>query len=393
MLVTMLTRALVLALAALLIPASAAQAQRPSQVVLAIWGLPTRLVGGLEAAGSYVLLQIHDVLARSDEKGTPVPRLAEKWVRSADGKTYTVTLRPAKFQDGKPVTAEDVKFSYEFYLHPKFPVTSPGLLQIEGAQDVKDGKATEARGIAVVDPRTVRITLTSRYAFFVDQILGAASTTSCPSTRSPTPTWPRSSSTPTPGKPIGAGPYRLTEWRDKDSMTFEAFPDYWAGKPGIDRLVLRLIPEPATVMAELRAGNIDAGQILPDEFDNFQREGRQQVLRMPGDASFWFSFNHAHPLLRDLRVRQAIYHAIDRDQMVRTLLKGYGRVVNSPVHPSLWQHNPALTGYAHDPGKARALLTEAGFHRRGRAACSSATGSRSGSSTPSWPRSATRTRA
>ena len=76
MLVTMLTRTLVLALAALLIPASAAQAQRPSQVVLAIWGLPTRLVGGLEAAGSYVLLQIHDVLARSDAKGAPVPRLA-----------------------------------------------------------------------------------------------------------------------------------------------------------------------------------------------------------------------------------------------------------------------------------------------------------------------------
>ena len=360
MLVTMLTRALVLALAALLIPASAAQAQRPSQVVLAIWGLPTRLVGGLEAAGSYVLLQIHDVLARSDAKGAPVPRLAEKWVRSADGKTYTVTLRPAKFQDGKPVTAEDVKFSYEFYLHPKFPVTSPGLLQIEGAQDVKDGKATEARGIAVVDPRTVRITLTSRYAFFVDQILGGVNYI-MPKHALADADVAKILEHPYARKPIGAGPYRLTEWRDKDSMTFEAFPDYWAGKPGIDRLVLRLIPEPATVMAELRAGNVDAGQILPDEFEAFQREGRQHVLRIPGDASFWFSFNHAYPLLRDVRVRQAIYHAVDRDQMVRTLLKGYGRVVNSPVHPSLWQHNPALTGYAHDPGKARALLTEAGF--------------------------------
>jgi Binding-protein-dependent transport system inner membrane component/Bacterial extracellular solute-binding proteins, family 5 Middle len=141
-----LTRALLVALALVVIPASGVQAQRPTQVVLAIWGLPTRLVGGLEAVGSYVLMQIHDVLARTDEKGTPVPRLAEKWVRSADGKTYTVTLRPAKFQDGKPVTAEDVKFSYEFYLHPQFPVTSPGLLQIEGAQDVKDGKARAVAG-------------------------------------------------------------------------------------------------------------------------------------------------------------------------------------------------------------------------------------------------------
>ena len=94
-------------------------------------------------------------------------------------------------------------------------------------------------------------------------------------------------------------------------------------------------------MAELRAGNIDAGQILPDEFESFQREARVQTLRMPGDASFWFSFNHLHPFFRDVRVRQAIYYALDRDQMVRTLLKGLGQVVNSPVHPSLWQHNPA----------------------------------------------------
>jgi peptide/nickel transport system substrate-binding protein len=302
---------------------------------------------------------IHDVSPERRE-GQPVPRLAEKWSRSADGKMYTVTLRPAKFQDGTPVTAEDVKFSYEFYLHPKFPVTSPGLLQIEGATDVKEGKATEVRGIVVVDPRTVRFTLASRYAFFVDQILGANNYI-MPKHVLAGADVGKILEDPYARRPIGAGPYRLTEWRDRDSMILESFPEHWAGKPSIDRLVLRLIPEPATVMAELRAGNIDAGQILPDEFDNFQREGRLQVLRMPGDVSFWFSFNHAHPFFRDLRVRQAIYHAIDRDQMVRTLVKGYGRVANSPIHPSLWQYNPALTGYPYDPARARALLSDAGF--------------------------------
>jgi peptide/nickel transport system substrate-binding protein len=144
-------------------------------------------------------------------------------------------------------------------------------------------------------------------------------------------------------------------------MIFDAFPEYWAGRPSVERMILRLIPEPATVMAELRAGNIDAGQILPDEFENFQRDQRLQALRMPGDVSFWFSFNHQHAFFRDVRVRQAIYHAIDRELMVRTLQKGYGRVVNSPIHPSLWQYNPALQGYAHDPARARTLLSEAGF--------------------------------
>jgi peptide/nickel transport system substrate-binding protein len=360
MLVTAMTRAFLVALALAMILTPGVQAQRPTQVVLAIWGLPTRLVGSFEAVSSYVLLQVHDVLARTDEKGNPVPRLAEKWIRSADGRTYTITLRPAKFHDGSPVTAEDVKFSYEFYLHPQFPVTSPGLLQIEGAQDVKDGKAREARGIAVVDARTLRVTLTGRYAFVVDQILGANNYI-MPKHALAGADVGRILEHPYARRPIGAGPYRLAEWRDRDSMIFAAFPEHWAGKPNVDRLVLRLIPEPATVMAELRAGNIDAGPILPDEFENFQREGRQQVLRMPGDVSFWFSFNHAHPFFRDPRVRQAIYHAIDRDQMVRTLQKGYGRVVNSPVHPTLWQHNPALPGYAHDPGRAKVLLTDAGF--------------------------------
>ena len=219
-----------LALAPLLIPASAAQAQRPTQVVLAIWGLPTRLVGGLEAVGSYVLLQIHDVLARTDGRGAPVPRLAEKWVRSADGKTYTVPLRPAKFQDGTPVTAEDVKFSYEFYLHPQFPVTSPGLLQIEGAQDVKAGKAREARGITVVDPRTVRITLTERYAFFVDQILGGVNYI-MPRRALQGADVAKILEHPYARKPIGAGPYKLIEWRDRDSMTFEAYADTGRGNP------------------------------------------------------------------------------------------------------------------------------------------------------------------
>ncbi|MGQ0570862.1 MAG: ABC transporter substrate-binding protein, partial [Armatimonadota bacterium] len=350
--------ALILAVGLTLIPAGGAEAQRRSQAVIAIWGLPTRLIGSSEAVGGYVLLQIHDVLARTDDTGKPEPRLAEKWTRSADGRTYTITLRQAKFQDGRPITAEDVKFSYEFYLHPQYPITPAGLLQIDGAQDVKQGRAREVRGITVVDPRTVRVALTNRYTFFVDQILGNYI---LPKHALAGADMGRILEHPYARKPIGAGPYRLAEWRDRDSMIFEAFPDYWHGRPNVDRLILRLITEPATVMAEVRAGNIDAGQILPDEFENFQREQRLQVLRMPGDISFWFSFNHGHPFFRDVRVRQAIYHALDRDLMVRTLQKGYGRVVNSPVHPSLWQYNPALQGYAYDPARARALLSEAGF--------------------------------
>lgn len=335
-------------------------AQTPSQVVLAMWGLPTRLIGSVEAVTAYVLLQIHDVLAVTDAQGRPVPRLAESWTRAGDQRTYTVRLRAARFQDGRPVTAEDVKFSYELYLHPRFPTTAPALFNIEGARAYKDGRADAVTGITVVDPRTVRITLTGRYAFFVDQILGSTNYI-LPRHALAGVDVARVLEHPYARRPVGAGPFQLVEWRERESMTFQASPHYWRGRPSVDRLVIRLIPEPSTVMAELRAGNVDAGQIIPDEFEAFQRNERLQTVRMPGDASWWFAFNHQHPFFRDVRVRQAFYYAIDRQAMVRTLQKGFGRVVNSPIHPSLWQYNPAIDGYPYDPERARALLREAGF--------------------------------
>jgi peptide/nickel transport system substrate-binding protein len=345
---------------ALALAGAPGQAQRRNQAVIAIWGLPTRLVGSSEAVAAYVLLQIHEVLGGTDSMGRPVARLAEKWDRSADGRVYTIKLRQAKFHDGTPVTADDVKFSYEFYLHPRYPIGSPSLLEIEGAAEYRQGRAPQVAGITVIDPSTVRFTLKQRYSFFFDQILGR------PNYIMPRHAWEgvdvaRMLEHRYARSPIGAGPYRLTEWRERESMTFQAFPDYWGGRPKIERVILRLIPEPATVMAEVRAGNIDAGQVLPDEFESFQRNQQLQTLKMPGDVSFWFSFNHQHPFFSDVRVRRAFYHAIDRELMVKTLQKGFGQVVNSPTHPSLWQYNAGLKGYPYDQARARQLLSEAGF--------------------------------
>ncbi|MBI4277246.1 MAG: hypothetical protein HY660_02220 [Armatimonadetes bacterium] len=344
------------ALAGTALPAPSAQ----GQAVIAMWGLPTRIIGSVEAVGGYVFAMIHDVLAVTDPAGQTQGRLAERWERSADGKTWTLHLRDAKFQDGQPVTAEDVKFSYEFYLHPRYPVAGAPLLEIEGARAFKEGKATQVSGIQVVGPRTVRFILTRRFAFFLDQIT-APPYYIMPKHALAGADMARIVEHPYNRRPIGAGPFRLTDWRERESITFTAFPGYWGGRPNLERIVLRLVPEPATVMADLRAGNLDAGQILPDEFEAFQRERNLQTLRMPGDVSFWFSFNHRHPFTSDVRVRRAFYHAVDREAMVRVLQKGYGRVVNSPIHPSLWQHNAQIKGPTYDPERARALLREAGF--------------------------------
>ncbi|MBI4279727.1 MAG: ABC transporter substrate-binding protein [Armatimonadetes bacterium] len=353
--------AVLLAAIILSIPGTGAEAQPRGQVVVALSAIPGRLLGATEAVAAYVFMLVHDTLARVDESGTVLPRLAESWERSADGRTHTVRLRQAKFQDGRPVTAEDVKFSFEFNLHPRFPWRRDALLEIEGGQEYKDGKASEVTGIRVADPRTVRLTLKRRYAFFATDIMGAVGHYIMPKHALAGIDLARMVEHPYNRRPVGAGPYRLTEWRDREHMTFQAFTDYWGSRPSVARIIWRQIPEPATVMAEVRAGSVDAGQILPDEVESFRANPRLSVLQFPGDAYYAVGFNHQHPLLGDRRVREAFAHAIDREAMVRTLMKGYGRVANSVLHPSLWQHNAGLAGYPYDPERARRLLREAGF--------------------------------
>jgi peptide/nickel transport system substrate-binding protein len=323
-----------------------------------MWGLPVRILGSSEAVTGYVSLLINDSLTAVDNQGAVVGRLAAQYPVSPDGNTYLVTLREAKFQDGTPITAQDVKFSYELYLHPKYPTTTPALLEIAGAPEYKAGKAASVAGITVVNPRTVRFILNRPYPFFYEQI---GSATILPAKALAGLDVARLQESPFTRKPIGAGPYRLTDWRERESITFEAFPGYWGGAPALPRVVLKLIPEDATVIAELRAGNIDAGRIIAEAYRSFQREPQVAVLRVPGDAFYWFAPNFRLPIFQDVRVRQAIALAINRPEMLRALYQGLGTVAQSPVHPSLWQYDKSLKGYSYDPAKAKQLLAEAGW--------------------------------
>ncbi len=337
---------------------SAEAAAPPSQVVIAIWGLPVRILGSNEAVFSYVNLLINDSLTAVDGQGNVSGRLAAKYPASPDGKTYLVTLRDAKFQDGTPITAQDVKFSYELYLHPKYPTTAPAFLEIAGAQDYKAGHAPSVTGITVVNPRVVRFILNRPYPFFYEQIGTAAV---LPAHALANVDVARLQEAPYARKPIGAGPYHLADWRETESITFEAFHDYWGGAPTLPRVVFKLITEDATVLAELHAGNIDAGRILPEAYSQFQNDARVSTLRVPGDTFYWFAPNFKDPMFQDVRVRQAMAYAVNREEMLQALYRGLGTVAQSPIHPSLWQYDKQLKGYTYDPTKAKQLLAEAGW--------------------------------
>jgi len=335
-----------------------ARAQNPAQAVIAIWGLPVRILGSSEAVTSYVSLFINDSLTAVDPQGNVVGRLAAQYPVSPDGKTYLVTLRAAKFQDGTPVTAQDVKASYELYLHPKYPTTPPALLEIAGGPEYKAGKAPSVTGITAVNPRAVRFILNRPVPFFYEQI---GTMPVLPAKALAGIDVSRLQESPFSRRPIGAGPYRLTDWRERESMTFDASPGYWGGTLALPRVVLRLIPEDATVLAELRAGNIDAGRIISEAYPTFRRDPQISVLRVPGDTFYWFAPNFRMPIFQDVRVRQAMALAVNRQEMLRALYQGLGSVAQSPIHPSLWQYDKSLKGWGYDPARAKQLLAEAGW--------------------------------
>lgn len=335
-----------------------ARGQGPAQAVVAMWGLPIRILGSSEAVTAYVSLLINDSLTTVDAAGNVVGRLASKYPVSPDGKTYLVTLRDAKFSDGTPITAQDVKFSYELYLHPRYPTTPPALLEIAGAPEYKAGKGASVTGITVVNPKTVRFILNRPYPFFYEQIGNAPI---LPAKALAGLDVARLQESPFTRKPIGAGPYRLTDWRERESITFDASPSYYGGAPSLPRVILKLIPEDATVLAELRAGNIDAGRILPDAYRSFQRDPQVNTVRVPGDTYYWFAENVRMPMFQDVRVRQAMAFAINRREMLRALYQGLGSIPQSPIHPSLWQFDKTIKGYTYDPAKAKQLLAEAGW--------------------------------
>lgn len=335
-----------------------AQGQAPVQAVVAISNLPPRLLGVSLAVAAQIGQLINDSLTVVDAQGNVGGRLAAQYPVSPDGKTYLVTLREAKFQDGTPVTAQDVKFTYELYLHPKYPTTPPALLEIAGAQEYKAAKAPHVTGITVVNPKTVRFILNRPYPFFYEQIGTVAI---LPAHALAGVDVGRLQEAPFTRRPIGAGPYKLTDWRERESITFEAFRDYWGGAPTLPRLVLKAIPDDATVAAELRAGNIDAGRLIPEGYRTFQRDAQVTVLRVPGDTYYWFTPNFRLAIFQDVRVRQAMAYAINRPEMLRALYQGLGTVAQSPIHPSLWQYDKNVRGYAYDPVKAKQLLAEAGW--------------------------------
>jgi peptide/nickel transport system substrate-binding protein len=309
---------------------------------------------------------IFDSLVELDEKLGVKPLLAESWEVSRDGLTYTFKLKKGvKWHDGKPFTARDVAFTFYSVLDPK--VTTPhrgyfdalvGFPELTNKDNPKKPEELAQKPIEVLDDHTIRFRLRYPYGAFLAVLVN-----------------PRAGIVPEHllkgvdlntaeynRKPIGTGPFKFVEWKRGERLVLEANADYHAGRPALDRLIYRVIPDAVVLLQELRAGGVDFIERPPlTEVGRLKQTPGLKVLTADNTLYTYFGFRQDVAPFDDIRVRRALYHAIDIPAIVREVLQGYGTVSNGQFPPGSWAFDPSVKPYAYDPNRAKALLAEAGW--------------------------------
>ena len=329
-----------LALGSLPAPARAQAAKRSGEIAA---GLSERMLT-LDPANHYsisatsVLRHVFDPLVDVTNDSKFVPALAESW-RPVNNTTWRFTLRKGvTFHDGTPFNADSVVFTLKRVKDNTKLIKSFVYQDIESVE--KDGDhavvVTSKRPFGSLPAHLTMLGMLppsagkNEEAFFQ--------------------------------KPIGTGPFRVASWTHGDQIALTANPSYWKpGVPKVEKLTFRFIPELSTRTAALRAGEFHViDRVTPDLVETLKTSRGVKVLDVPAvEAQRWL-FQLGKDPVKDPRLRQAISLAIDRNVIIKELLKGYGRPVNSPVPPGLIGHTN-LPQKPYDPDQARQILKQAGY--------------------------------
>lgn len=297
---------------------------------------------------------IYDTLVQYEDGSTDLePGLAEKWESSEDGLTWTFYLRRGvKFHDGTPFNADAVLFS----LNRQHDKTHP-FHNVSGSYVywVATGLAEIVDKITAIDDFTIQITLKSAYAPFIYTIAIT----------------PFAIVSPTAVKewgdayfnnPVGTGPFKFSRWDKKDKIVLVANDDYWGGRPNLDRVIFRSIPDNAIRLIELQQGGLHAMEFPnPDDLQQIEADDTLRLLTQPGMNIGYLAMNFDKPPLDNQKVRLAINHGINKAMIIKHLYQGLGMPAKNPIPPSLWSYDDTIQDYEYNPELAKKLLAEAGF--------------------------------
>ncbi|HTW85323.1 MAG TPA: peptide ABC transporter substrate-binding protein [Candidatus Sulfotelmatobacter sp.] len=297
-------------------------------------------------------------LAKYDRDNKPVPELLtviptqQNGGISKDGKTITWHLRKGvKWSDGQPFSADDVVFSTNVVLNKANNEVS------------RDGWDLITK-IDEPDKYTVVYHLRKPYASYLPTFFGSAGANPCILPKHLLGNLPNINNAPYNALPVGIGPFRYTKWTRGDSVEMEANPYYFRGMPKLKKVIFKVIPDRNTVLTQLTTHEIDLWPYVPASY--YPRVQAIQGVATLREPSYYFShldFQNQHPVLADVRVREALRLAIDRDNIRQKLRHGLGILQETPVSPK----NPAFDSHIpkvpFDLARANALLDQAGWRR------------------------------
>ena len=313
----------------------------PNTLVMIIESSPTNLDPriGVDAQSERIdNLIFDDLLSRGDNLDV-APGLAERW-EIPDPLTYIFHLhRGIKFHDGRPLTSRDVKWTFDSLL----------------TGNIRSAKAAAYRFVDRIDApndSTVIFHMKEPDAALLwnlsDGAIGIV---------------PFNSGNEMTNHPIGSGPFKFVSSETDKEVIIERNNDYWGEKAKLLRVRFAVVPDATTEALELRkgTGDLTINALTPDTVHTLEREPYLAVEHAPGTEIQYLGFNLRDPILKDVRVRQAIAYAIDRQPMIQYLWGGWAQPARSVLPPQSWAYNGNVPAYDHNPEKARALLDAAGY--------------------------------
>jgi peptide/nickel transport system substrate-binding protein len=241
------------------------------------------------------------------------------------------------------MTAEDAQFTLD-------------ILKTDKVKTTRTANVEKVKSTEVLDPLTLRVTLSDVYCPFLDSLapLGILPKHLLENTTN-------LNEDPFNLKPVGTGPFTFVEWAKDDHVTLQANDNYWRGRPKFDRFIFRPLKDRGALLAQLKTGDVDIATIEPLEVKEMSAEPNLQILKYFAAGITYLAYNNRLPGLDDMRVRQALNYAVDRQVIIDQVLLGGGRSMASDVPQDSWAYDPNVKQYEFSPEKARQMLDSAGW--------------------------------
>jgi peptide/nickel transport system substrate-binding protein len=285
-------------------------------------------------------------LMKYDKNIKPVGDLAERWAISNGGKTIIFYLRKGiRWHDGVEFTAEDCLFTYQKFVDPNVATPYSSLYM-----DVLKAEAVDKYVFRVTYKEPFSPALESwGMGMLPKHLLNGKDINTDAFNRNP----------------VGTGPYKFKEWIAGQKIVLVANDDYFEGKPNIDQVIYRIIPDSATMFQELLFGGVDMMSLNPLQYlrksETRRIKENYQKFRYPANGFTYMGYNIRSPLFGDKKIRQALGYAIDRQAIIDGILLGLGRPCTGPFSDVSWAYNPHAKSYPYDPERAKRMLAEEGW--------------------------------